>query len=216
MTHQKRLSAPKHYPVDRKGLTYTTTAEGSRSPENGITAVVFLREVTGYADTKKEAKKILRKGKLLRNGDEVRSVRDTLGVMDVVELPDADETFRVLPRPESMEFMETEDDRTAAKITGKRVEGDEFVYSFHSGENYRTEEEYSTGTTLIFNDEVEAAELEKGKEAVILDGKHAGKIAEIEEIHGRGMRPDTATVKTDEEFEIRQDKLFSIGGLEVN
>lgn len=216
MTHQKRLSAPKHYPVDRKGLTYTTTAEGSRGPDQGITTVVFLREVTGYAETKKEAKEIVRDGKLIRNGDRIRDVRDTIGVMDLVEIPETGENFRVLPRAESLEFMDTDDDRRAVKITAKRVEGDEYIYSFHNGENYRSDEEYSTGTTLIFNDEVKSAEIKKGEEAIILDGKHAGKVATIEELHARGMRPDTATIDTDDsEFEIRQDKLFATGDLEV-
>jgi len=216
MSHQKRLSAPKHYPVDRKGLTYTTTAEGSRSPDQGITAVVFLREVLGYAETKKEAKQIVKNGNLVRNGDSVRDVRDTIGVMDLVEITETGESFRVLPRAESLEFHETEDDRRAVKITGKRVEGENYIYSFHNGENYRTDEEYSTGTTLIFNDEVKSAEIAEGEETIILDGKHSGKIATVEELHGRGMRSDTATVETDEsEFEIRQDKLFATGDLEV-
>jgi len=216
MSHQKRLSAPKHYPVDRKGLTYTTTAEGSTSPDQGITAVVFLREVLGYAETKKEAKQIVRNGKLVRNGATIGDVRDTIGVMDAVEITETDESFRVLPRSESLEFRETGDSRRAAKITGKKVEGEAFIYSFHNGENYRSEKEYSTGTTLIFDDEVSSAEIADGEVVIILDGKHAGKIADVNSLHGRGMRPDTAIVSTDEsEFEIRQDKLFAVGDLEV-
>lgn len=215
MSHQKRLSAPKHYPVDRKGLTYTTTSEGSRSPEDGIPAVIFLREVTGYAETKKEAKEIIRNGDLIRNGNRVGDVRDTIGIMDVVEIPSTEETFRVLPKSEGLKFEETDDDRVAAKIEGKRVEGDEFIYSFHNGENYRSGEDYSTGTTLIFNDEVESAQLEEGAEVIILDGKHAGQKAEVKELHNRGMRPDTASVQTENEFEIIQDKLLAIGDLEV-
>lgn len=217
MVHQKRLSAPKHYPVERKGLTYTTTVEGSRSQDTGIPAVVFLREVTGYADTKKEAKAIIREGNLHRNGDRVRDVRDSIGILDVVELPGAEETFRVLPSKKRLNFVETEDSRTAAKITGKTVENEEYVYHLHNGENYRSEDQYSTGTTLIFNGDVEKAEISEGAKVVILDGQHAGKTAEIIELHGRGMRPDAATVETnDSEFEIRQDKLFAIGDLEVN
>ncbi len=217
MVHQKRLSAPKHYPIERKGLTYTTTVEGSRSPETGIPAVVFLREVTGYADTKKEAKTIIREGNLYRNGDRVRDVRDSIGILDLIEIPETEESFRVLPKQNRLDFVETEDDRTAAKITGKTVENEEYVYHLHNGENYRSDEQYSTGTTLIFNGDVEAAEMVEGATVVILDGQHAGKTAEITELHSRGMRPDTATVDTtDSEFEIRQDKLFATGDLEVN
>lgn len=217
MTHQKRLSAPKHYPVERKGLTYTTTVKGSRSSDIGIPAVVFLREVTGYADTKKEAKTIIREGNLYRNGDRVRDVQDSIGILDVVELPKTEETFRVLPHGDRLNFVETEDSRTAAKIDGKTVEGEEYVYHLHNGENYRSEDQHSTGSTLVFGDSVEEAEMSSGSQVVILAGKHAGKTAEVVDLHGRGMRADTATVETDEaEFEIRQDKLFVTGDLEVN
>ncbi|EHK01848.1 30S ribosomal protein S4e [Candidatus Haloredivivus sp. G17] len=109
-----------------------------------------------------EAKQIVKNGNLVRNGDTVRDVRDTIGVMDLVEITETGESFRVLPRAESLEFHETEDDRRAVKITGKRAEGENNIYSFHNGENYRTDEEYSTGTTLIFNDEVKSAEIAEG------------------------------------------------------
>ena len=151
MAHQKRLSAPKHYDIDRKGLTYTTTTEGSRSPEQGIPAVVFLREVTGYAETKKEAKKIIRDGQLFRNGDRITNFRDTVGIMDVIEIEETGEAYRMLPASKSLVFQETSDDRVTAKITGKSVEGDDYIYHLHNGENFRTSEEFSTGSTLVFN-----------------------------------------------------------------
>lgn len=216
MTHQKRLSAPQHYEIDRKGLTYTTTTEGSRSPEQGVPVVVFLREVTGYAETKKEAKKIVREGQVFRNGDRIRDIRDTVGIMDVVEIEETEETFRVLPKKKGLNFFNTEDKRPSAKITGKSREGEEFVYHLHNGENFRTEEEFSTGSTLIFDGDAQENSLEEESEAVILGGQHAGETAEVIELHNRGMRPNTATVETDTEFEIRQEKLFVAGDLEVD
>jgi len=218
MVHQKRLSAPKHYPIERKGLTYTTTVEGSRGPETGIPSVVFLREVTGYAETKKEAKKIIREGSLHRNGSRVGDVRDSIGILDLVKIPETGEAFRVMPKKDRIDFIKTEDERTSAKITGKKVEDKEYVYHLHNGENHQTTEQYPTGTTLLLKDgEIEeAAEIEEGTEVIILDGQHAGQKAEIKELHARGMNPDTATVETaDSEFEIRQEKLFATGSLEV-
>ncbi len=216
MVHQKRLSAPEHYPVSRKGLTYTTTTKGSRPASEGIPAVIFLREVTGYAETKKEAKEIIRKGQLHRNGDRINDIRDSIGLFDTVELEATEETFRVLPQKRGLNFLATEDDRPAAKITGKTRQADSFVYHLHNGENYSSEESYSTESTLIFGDEVEEAEMEEGEKVVVLSGQHAGKTATVKEIHERGMADDTATVETDEsEFEIQKDKLFATGGIEV-
>jgi len=56
MTHQKRLSAPKHYPIHRKSETYVATIKGSRDADSAIPAGLFLRDVLEYAETKKEAK----------------------------------------------------------------------------------------------------------------------------------------------------------------
>ncbi len=216
MVHQKRLSAPDHYPVSRKGLTYTTTTKGSRPASEGIPAVVFLREVTGYAETKKEAKEIIRKGQLRRNGDRIKDIRDTIGLFDTVELSATEEVFRVLPQKKGLNFMETGDNRPAAKITGKTQENEYFVYHLHNGENYKSENAYSTESTLIFGDSIEEAQMEEGEEVVVLSGQHSGKKAVINEIHERGMAEDTATVETEEsEFEIQKDKLFVIGTMEV-
>ncbi len=216
MVHQKRLSAPEHYPVSRKGLTYTTTTKGSRPASEGIPAVIFLREVTGYAETKKEAKEIIRKGQLLRNGDRINDIKDTIGLFDIVELTATEEIFRVLPQKKGLNFVETEDARPATKIKGKTRQGEKFVYHLHNGENYMSSEAYSTESTLIFGDEVEEAEMKEGENVVVLSGQHAGKKATVHEIHKRGMADDTATVETaDSEFEIQKEKLFATGGIEV-
>lgn len=216
MTHQKRISAPKHYDIERKGLTYISTSEGSRGKENGIPVLLFLREITNYADTKKEAKQIIRNGQLERNGDRVRDVRDSAGVMDALHIPKVNESYRVLPSKETMLFYETTDQRPAAKIEDKSVEGEEYVYHLHNGENYRSTEDYSTGSTLVFeDDEAEAFPLEEGEEVLVLNGQHAGKTAEVKQLNKRGMRPDTAIVETEEEFEIQQDSVFVVGDLEV-
>jgi small subunit ribosomal protein S4e len=217
MTHQKRLSAPKHYPISRKENTYISTVKGSRSKDNAIPANVFLRDVTEYAETDKEAKKIVRQGDILRNGERIRDVKQGIGVLDVVQLPKAEESFRVLRDGNDLEFVPTEDERKAAKIVGKKVEDEEYIYHLHSGENYTSTAEHSTGNTLIFDDGVDEVELEEGAEVVVLSGKHAGETAELEEINERGMNPDTGTVKENgTEFETKLENLVAVGDLEVD
>ncbi len=214
MNHQKRLSAPKQYPIDRKDGSYISTLEGSRSNDNAIPAVLFLREVTGYADTKKEAKKILKDGKLLRNGEELRNIRQGIGVLDVIELPDAEEAYRVVRDGEELEFVPVEDeDRVAAKITGKRNEGDRFVYSLHSGENYSTKDEFSTGNTLVFNGGVKEVELEEGAEVLAVDGRHAGQTGKVEDIQ-EGMT-SLAVVSNGEEFRTSLENLVAVEDIEL-
>ncbi len=217
MTHQKRLSAPNHYPISRKDNTYISTVKGSRSKENAIPANVFLREVTGYAGTDKEAKKIVKNGDILRNREELRDVKQGIGVLDLVQLPKADESFRVLRDGKGLDFVPTKDDRTAAKIKDKSVEGDEFIYHLHNGENFRSTTEYHTGSTLLLKDGEEEVKLEEGAEVLVISGQHAGETAELEEINKRGMNSDTGKVSENgTEFETKLENLVALGDLEVD
>jgi len=218
MTHQKRLSAPTHYPISRKENTYISTVKGSRSKDNAIPANVFLRDVTGYAETDKEAKKIVKQGDILRNGERLRDVKQGIGVLDVVQLPKAEESFRVLRDGKNLDFLSTEDTRTVAKITGKKVEGDDKVYHLHNGENHRSTDNFQTGSTLVFEEDgsVTEAELEEGAEVLVMSGQHAGETAELQEINRRGMNANTGTISENgEEFETKLQNLVAVNGIEV-
>jgi len=218
MTHQKRLSAPTHYPISRKENTYISTVKGSRSKDNAIPANVFLRDVTGYAETDKEALKIVKQGDILRNGERLRDVKQGIGVLDVVQLPKAEESFRVLRDGKNLDFLSTEDTRTVAKITGKKVEGDDKVYHLHNGENHRSTDNFQTGSTLVFEEDgsVTEAELEEGAEVLVMSGQHAGETAELQEINRRGMNANTGTISENgEEFETKLQNLVAVNGIEV-
>jgi ribosomal protein S4E len=217
MTHNKRLPAPKHYPIQRKHGKYVSSIEGARSSDIAIPTVLFLRDVTGYADNVGDAKEIVRNGDVLRNGNPVRDVREGIGILDTVELPGAEECYRVLKHGDELAFIPVEDSDTyAAKIVEKRTDGDSFVYELHNGENYRSGEEYSTGNTLVFQDgDAREVVLEEGSEALVIDGKHAGEVAEVSEIHERGMNDDTALVESEYEFETQVENLVAVDGLEV-
>ena len=54
--HQKRLSAPKSWPVERKTETFTVKADAGPHGEEGVPLLVLLRDVLGYADSRKEAR----------------------------------------------------------------------------------------------------------------------------------------------------------------
>lgn len=217
MTHQKRLSAPKHYPIKRKENKYVSSIKGSRSSEAAIPTVVILRDVLGYAENEKEAKKIVKQGDILRNGEEIRDIKQGIGILDVVELPELEKAFRTVRKGEYLKFLPVDDsEKVAAKIVNKREEGDRFVYRLHNGENYNTKDEFDTGNTLVFNDGVEEIELEKGNKVLVTDGKHAGETAELEEMTERGMGKDTARIiREDKEFETETENLLAIGSIEV-
>ena len=214
--HQKRIPAPKHYPIKRKEKTYISGIKGSRSKENAIPVVVLLRDVLEYAETKKEAKQIVENGNVERNGDVIKDIQEGVGILDVVEIPETDETYRAVRVGKYLEFVPVDDSKVAAKIEDKTVEGDRFIYRLHNGENYSTKDEYSTGNTLVFDGgKVEEVVLEEGAEALVVKGKHAGDMVEIEEMKTEGMQ-NTAIVSNDNEFETETENLVAVEDLEVD
>ncbi len=215
MTHQKRLPAPKHYPIKRKAMKYISTMEGSRSPENAIPVVVFLRDVLEYADDSKEAKKIVRNQQLLRNGSPVTDIRQGIGILDTVEIPETEEVYRVVRKGEDLNFVPVNDSKVVAKITGKRTEGDEYVYQLHTGENYRVEEDFETGSTLVDDGSVKEISLEEGVKVLVIAGRHAGEVAEVKELQKGGLGEDTTRVESDQEFETRLENLVAVDGVKV-
>lgn len=213
MTHQKRLSAPKHFPIERKKASYVSTLKGSRSADSAVPAVLFLRDVVGYAETSKEAKEIVKNGDILRNGDRLGDIQEGLGQLDLVEFPETDEKFRVLKNGNDLDFVPVEDDTVLAKVVDKSVEGDDFVYRLHNGENYRTGDEFDTRNTLVFGDGVKEVELEEGADALVVKGSHAGETVEVKEINERGMNLDTALIENEETFETQLENLVAVTGL---
>ncbi len=215
MTHQKRLSAPKHYPIQRKQNTYVSNIKGSRSSENAIPTVLFLRDVLEYADTEKEAKRIVNQGDILRNGEPIRDIQEGVGILDIIELPKTEETYRGVRKGKYIEFIPVNDTKTVTKIVDKSVEQDDYIYRLHNGENYRTKDEYSTGNTLVFdNDTVEEVELEEGSEVLVIKGKHSGKTGELTEIKQRGHKK-SGEVENGETFETQLENLVAIKDIEV-
>ncbi len=215
MTHQKRLSAPKHYPINRKNESYVATIKGSRDADSAIPAGLFLRDVLEYAESKKEAKEIVRNGDLLRNEERIGDIQEGLGVLDLVEIPETDETFRVVKNGDNLDFVPVDDGEVVAKIVEKSQEEGEFVYRLHNGENYRTKDDFQTGSTLVFNGGVEEVELEEDAEVIVIKGQHAGDTAVIQSIERRGMNPDTAIIENDTTFETQLENLVAVTGLEV-
>ncbi len=217
MTHRKRLSAPKQFPIERKHNTYVKDAEGSRSIEDSIPATVFLRDVLEVVETQAEATKVIKSGGLERNGKEIRDSAQGIGVLDTVKVNATGETFRVIRNGENLEFIEVSDsENQIARIKGKRAASSGFVYELHNGENFSSEEEYQTGSSLEFiGDKVNEVPLEEGSQVIITDGKHAGETGELEEIEDRGMSGRTATVTAEDEFRTRLENVTAYNQVEV-
>ncbi|WP_435068620.1 30S ribosomal protein S4e [Haloplanus sp. C73] len=191
--HQKRLSVPKSWPVERKTATWTVKAGAGPHGEAGVPLLIVLRDVLGYVDSRKEANYALNENGVLVNGDAPSDVERPIGMFDILSFVERDEHYRVFP-DEGGRLSLTPIDADAAdsrlgKIARKtQVSGGDVQLTLHDGANIRVDEgtDYATGDSLVIDNEskdiVAHFVYEEGALVTAVAGSHAGEIGEIDTI----------------------------------
>jgi len=226
--HQKRLSVPKSWPVERKTATYTVKATAGPHGEAGVPLLILLRDVLGYVDSKREATYAVNQGTVLVNGEPIRDVRRPIGMFDILGFTERGEYYRVFPdeggRLALTPIPEEAADGKLGKIVDKRtVKGGATQLQLHDGRTLRLEDEgseYATGDSIVIGFESEErrssddpsgdeprgsdailAHFEYGEGALVtaVQGQHAGVVGEVESIDViRSSAPNTVSVETDD------------------
>jgi len=228
--HQKRLSVPKSWPVERKTETFTVKAGAGPHGQAGVPLVVLLRDVLGYVDSKKEARYALNQGSVLVNGDEIGDEQRPIGMFDILAFPERDEYYRVFPDEGGRLSLTAIDEDAAgsklAKIEDKRqVKGGKTQLNLHDGSNLLVEEgaEYDAKDSIVVsNDDNEVVAhfpYDEGCLVTAVRGKHAGDVGEVAEIevtpgsgsNGVTVEGDDATFETVEEYVVVIDENFTGG-----
>ncbi|MEY7849720.1 30S ribosomal protein S4e [Natrarchaeobius sp. A-rgal3] len=205
--HQKRLSVPKSWPVERKTDVFTVKAGAGPHGEDGVPLVVILRDVLGYVDSTKEARYALSEDSILVNGVPINDEQRPIGIFDIIAFPGREEYYRVFP-DEGGRLALTEIDGESAgsrlgKIDGKRqVPGGDTQLTLHDGTNVIVDDEtYSANDSIVVDNEdksiVAHFPYEEGALVTAIRGNHGGKIGEIEAIDVTpGSGSNTITVST--------------------
>jgi small subunit ribosomal protein S4e len=193
--HQKRLSVPNSWPVERKTETFTVKADAGPHGEAGVPLLIVLRDVLGYVDDRKEARYALSQGSVRVNGEPARDESRPIGMFDILTFDQRGEHFRVFP-DEGGRLSLTPIDADAAasrlgKVVGKRqVAGGDFQLTLHDGANLQRSPEaaadYGVGDSLVIDNETSEVvahfPYEEGAMVTAVDGAHAGDIGTVEEI----------------------------------
>ncbi|MFW6382908.1 MAG: 30S ribosomal protein S4e [Haloferacaceae archaeon] len=191
--HQKRLSVPNSWPVERKTATFTVKAGAGPHGEAGVPLLILLRDVLGYVDNEKEARYALRQGSVSINGGRVSDVGRPVGIFDIVSFAEREEYYRVFPDEGGRLALVPIDAESAGSRLGKvvrkgTVPGGDVQLTLHDGTNVRVDSdtEYGTKDSLVVDNgtkEIVAHfPYEEGALAVVVDGQHAGEIGTIESI----------------------------------
>ena len=228
--HQKRLSVPKSWPIERKTDTFTTAAGAGPHGEEGVPLVILLRDVLGYVDSKKEARYALNQDAVLVNGVAVSDESQPIGMFDILAFTEREEYYRVFPdeggRLSLTPINEDAADSKLGKVEDKRqIPGGETQLNLHSGRNLIAEDgsDYSGGDSVVVandgDDIVAHFPYEEGALVTAVRGQHAGEIGEIDEIQvtpGSGSNnvvvdQDDGSFETVEEYVVVIDENFTGG-----
>lgn len=230
----KRKPAPRFWPIHRKESTWVVRpSPGPHSLENCLSATLVLRDILGYAQTRKEAKTAVSRGQVCVDGKIRREDNFPVGLMDVVSIPDVDEHFRVLPSRKGLILHPVSKEETSFKLC--RIEDKTVVknghvqFHLHDGSNIAVkvadpknpqEDVYETlDTVKISIPERQVLESLKMKEkdfAIITGGKNIGKhgkILEIEKAEGKKRRNALVTIEDEKgkRYQTTLDFVFALG-----
>jgi small subunit ribosomal protein S4e len=191
--HQKRLSVPKSWPVERKEETFTVKADAGPHGESGVPLLIILRDVLGYADSRKEARYALNEGNVEINGKAITDEERPVGMFDIVAFEEREEYYRVFPDEGGRLSLTPIDEESAQSKLGKianktNVPGGEVQLTLHDGHTLLVDDgsDYDVKDSIVIaneDDEI-VAHFEYGEGALVtaVDGTHAGQIGEVDEI----------------------------------
>jgi small subunit ribosomal protein S4e len=227
--HQKRLSVPKSWPIERKTATFTVKAGAGPHGEAGVPLIILLRDVLGYVDSRKEARYALGQDSVLVNGTAISDEQRPIGMFDILAFTEREEFYRVFPdeggRLSLVPIAEESADSRLGKVVSKQqVTGGDFQLTLHDGQTLVVEDgEYRPKDSLVVDNEtgevVAHFPYEEGALVTAVAGEHAGDIGTIDEITVTpSSSPNNVRVETDdgwfetvEEYVVVIDENFTEG-----
>ena len=215
--HIKRQFAPKSWRIARKEGTYIVKPNPGAHPlKYSVPLTVALRDMLKVADTAYEAKKIARARKVMVNGKVRTDPKYPVGLMDVVEFPEAKELYHVRITDKGKLYLEpTKVDYRLVRLEGKTVlKGGKVQLNF-SGTNIAVDkDEYKTGDVLklsLKEGKIKGkVDFKEGTNALIIGGAHIGKIAKINKVEQVGDLKEVILTGGKGDFRTRKDYVFPV------
>ena len=190
--HMKRLAVPRSWSVPKKEKKWATKPRAGPHPtERSLPLLMVVRDQLGYADTNREAKRIIGAAEVHVDGKPTRDHKRPVGFMDVVSFPKINENYRMLfDKKGKLRLVKI--DKAHAKWKLARIEnkstvkGGKLQLNLHDGKNILVEKnEYKTGDVLKLSlpsqDIMASYELGRGNIAMVIGGKHSGEVSIITE-----------------------------------
>ncbi len=215
--HMKRITTPKTWPVARKEIEFVTRPNpGGRTIDETISLDTVMKELLGLTSTTRNVKNIINNQKVLVNGKEVEEEKHPVGLLQVLSIPKTEENYRLvlnkkklsaIPIPKKEKNLELVKVRDKTTLKGGRTQ-----LNTTSGRNIVVKKDtYKTGDTVVFDFKKGSIKknlpFKKGMTALVLHGKHGGKIGKIKKI-----KEELVEIKSEKTvFESEKTNVFVVG-----
>jgi len=228
--HLKRLAAPWFWPIHRKEYTWAPKPNpGAHRSSTCLPLELVLRDDLRVTKTRREVGGILSSGKVKVDGRIRQEKKLPVGIMDVIELADANVAYRVLPvEKRGLSLVRIPKDEAKfklCKILNKKVAPKGVVqYSTHDGRSITATKEEGESTVFATNDTLRLSiptqrvlnhiKFEKGNYALVVAGRNLGKSGKIVELQdGTATRPAMVTIEdqTGNKFDTIVEYTFVVG-----
>lgn len=192
--HLKRLNAPDSWHISKKTTKFVTKTAAGPHNANAMPIAVWLRDRMGFALNMKEVKQILSQKDVIINGRPCRDPKMGIGIFDIIAMPKIGKYYRIL-RDKDGRHVSVGIDAEAAKsrlckVKNKTVvSGGKVQLNLRDGSNILADNAYKAGDSLVISLEPETRfkiidhfPFAAGNMAMIIGGRHSGKVARIVEI----------------------------------
>jgi len=230
LSHLKRLASPWYWPIHRKESTWAPKPiPGGHKSSLCLPLELIIRDDLKLAKTRREVTSILSKGKVKVDGRARIERNLPVGLMDVVELADANAAYRVLPvERRGLSLIKIPKDEAKFKLCKvlrkTTAPGGRTQFGTHDGRNIRAEAkegqpaDYSTNDTLRVSIPTQKVlgqiKFEKGNFALVIAGRNLGKSGKIVDLQkGTATRPAMVTIEdtSGNKFDTMADYTFVVG-----
>ena len=219
----KRQMAPLFWGINRKNKRFAITVKpGSHSKNRSIPTALLLRDVLKVVTTLREAKSVIYNGKVNVDGIIRKSLHHSIGLMDVIELQEISDIYRLVPTHghilQPIKIDSSEKSKKLVKVTSKTtIKGKKTQLGFHDGRTMITDSNVNVGDSCLIQIPeqkiLDTIKLEKDSLVIITKGANTGQIGHINNISEATFTLSKRINLTidKKKFEMPADIVFVIG-----
>ena len=188
----KRQMAPLFWGITRKSKRFVITVRpGSHPKEYSIPTAVLLRDTLKVVSTLREAKSSIYGGKVMVDGVKRKSLHHSIGLMDVIELENVPEIYRLVPKDgqilQPIKIDQAEKTKKLSKVTSKTsIKGRKIQLGFHDGRSMVSDTAVNVGDSCLLEipkqNILDVVKLEQGCQAIVTQGVNAGQVGTVDKI----------------------------------